>query len=98
VQIIISELDVIDSDLPTDPGTRDQTVANVYYDYLSTVLREKAVVAVLTWGISDRYSWIGGYKPRSDNAQARPLPLDATYQPKATWNAIARAFEETSRA
>jgi endo-1,4-beta-xylanase len=94
LKIIISEMDVIDSDLPADVSTRDQTVANVYLDYLSTVLREKSVVAVLTWGISNRYSWISGYKPRSDNAKARPLPFDENYQPTAAWDAIARAFEQ----
>lgn len=92
LKIIVSEMDVIDSDLPADPGSRDQTVANIYYDYLSTVLQEKSVIAVLTWGISNRYSWIAGYKPRKDNAQARPLPLDADYQPTAAWNAVARAL------
>jgi endo-1,4-beta-xylanase len=97
VKIIVSEMDVIDSDLPADPVARDQTVANVYYDYLSTVLRENSVVAVFTWGISDRYTWIGGYKPRQDNAQARPLPLDTSYQPAPPWNAMVRAFEESSR-
>jgi endo-1,4-beta-xylanase len=94
LKIIVSEMDVIDSDLPADVSARDQTVANVYLDYLSTVLREKSVVAVLTWGISDRYSWISGYKPRTDNAKARPLPFDENYQPTAAWNAIARAFEQ----
>jgi endo-1,4-beta-xylanase len=94
LKIIVSEMDVIDSDLPADVGVRDQTVANIYLDYLSTVLREKSVVAVLTWGISNRYSWIAGYKPRKDNAQARPLPLDDNYQPTPAWNALARALEQ----
>jgi endo-1,4-beta-xylanase len=96
LKIIVSEMDVIDSDLPADENARDQTVANVYYDYLSTVLREKSVIAVLTWGISNRYSWIAGYKPRRDNAHARPLPFDEQYQPTPAWRAMIRALQEAS--
>jgi endo-1,4-beta-xylanase len=95
VKVIVSELDVIDSDLPEDIEARDRAVANVYYDYLSAVLRSSKVPAVLTWGISDRYSWISAYKPRKDNARARPLPLDENLQPSPVWSAMARAFEES---
>jgi endo-1,4-beta-xylanase len=94
LKIIVSEMDIIDSELPGDVNARDQAVADVYYDYLCTVLNEKSVAAVLTWGLSDRYSWIGGYQPRKDNAKARPLPLDAEYQPTPAWQAMVRAFEQ----
>lgn len=94
LKVIVSEMDIIDSDLPADVGNRDQIVANVYLNYLSTVLPLCRVPAVLTWGISNRYSWISAYKPRKDNSQARPLPLDANLQPSPALAAITRAFEE----
>jgi endo-1,4-beta-xylanase len=93
LKVIVSELDVIDSDLPADAASRDQAVANVYFDYLSTVLHSSMVPAVLTWGISDRYTWITGYKPRNDNAKARPLPFDEDLKPSPAWSAMAKAFE-----
>ena len=93
VKVIVSELDVIDSELPADAANRDQAVANVYFDYLSTVLHSSMVPAVLTWGISNRYTWIAGYKPRKDNAKARPLPFDEDLKPSPAWSAMAKAFE-----
>ena len=94
LKIIVSELDVTDQNLPADPGARDQAVANLYYSYLSTVLKHKSVIAVLTWGLTDNYSWLGGFKARPDKLPVRPLPFDANMSPKPVWNAIARAFDE----
>jgi endo-1,4-beta-xylanase len=93
LKVIVSELDVIDSDLPADAANRDQAVANVYFDYLSIVLHSSMVPAVLTWGISNRYTWIAGYKPRKDSAKARPLPFDEDLKPSPAWSAMAKAFE-----
>jgi endo-1,4-beta-xylanase len=94
VKIMITEMDVTDADLPADVSLRDQGVAKVYYGYLSTVLNEKAVVAVLTWGLSDHFTFISHYKPRKDGAPVRPLPLDYGMNPTPAWDAIARAFDE----
>jgi endo-1,4-beta-xylanase len=94
VKIMITEMDVTDADLPADVSLRDQGVAKIYYGYLSTVLNEKAVVAVLTWGLSDHFTFISHYKPRKDGAPVRPLPLDYDMNPTPAWNAIARAFDE----
>jgi endo-1,4-beta-xylanase len=95
VKIMITEMDVADVDLPYDVNERDHTVAKVYYDYLTTMLREREVIAVLTWGLSDRYTFISQYKPRKDKAPVRPLPLDSNMNSTEAWTAIARAFDET---
>ncbi|HEY9609121.1 MAG TPA: endo-1,4-beta-xylanase [Allocoleopsis sp.] len=97
LKILITELDVIDKDLPLDMNVRDRMVAAVYEDYLSVVLEEPAVIAVLTWGLSDRYTWHSTYNPREDKAPVRPLPLDAQLKRKLAWNAMARAFDNASR-
>jgi endo-1,4-beta-xylanase len=94
LKIIVSELDVTDQNLPADTAARDQAVANLYYSYLSTVLKHKSVIAVLTWGLTDNYSWLSQYKARPDSLPVRPLPFDANMSPKPVWNAIARAFDE----
>jgi endo-1,4-beta-xylanase len=93
LKILITEMDVRDKDLPSDPVVRDRIIAGAYEDYLSVVLNEPAVIAVVTWGLSDRYTWISEFFPRSDGALVRPLPLDADLKPKLAWNAIARAFD-----
>jgi endo-1,4-beta-xylanase len=93
LKILITELDVEDKDLPADIELRDRRVAEVYEEYLSVVLDEPAVIAVLTWGLSDRYTWLSKYAARPDGLPVRPLPLDVNYRPKPAWNAMARAFD-----
>jgi endo-1,4-beta-xylanase len=94
LKIMVTELDVRDFNLPADVAVRDRIVADKYHDYLSVVLSEKAVIAVLTWGLSDKHTWISQYFPRKDNIPVRPLPLDSNLNPKLAWNATARAFDE----
>jgi endo-1,4-beta-xylanase len=97
LKILITELDVIDQDLPVDTNERDRIVAATYEDYLSVVLEEPAVIAVITWGLSDRYTWLSSQAPRSDGAPVRPLLLDANFQRKLAWNALARAFDQAPK-
>ncbi|OWY63882.1 glycosyl hydrolase family 10 [cyanobacterium TDX16] len=93
LKILITEMDVSDKNLPVDLKVRDRIVAATYEDYLSVVLNEPAVIAVLTWGLSDRYTWLSEFQPRRDGARVRPLPLDANFKRKLAWNAIAHAFD-----
>lgn len=97
LKILITEMDVNDSKLPADIQRRDRIVAGVYEDYLSVVLDEPAVIAVITWGLSDRYTYLSKFFPRSDHQPVRPLPLDTNLQPKLAWNALARAFQQTHK-
>ncbi|HEX4642875.1 MAG TPA: endo-1,4-beta-xylanase [Candidatus Acidoferrales bacterium] len=92
--IAVSELDVRDKNLPGNPETRDRLVAEQYYKYLSFVLKCKAVKTVLTWGLSDRYTWIARSQGRADGLPVRPLPYDANLEPlEARW-AVQRAMEQ----
>ncbi|WNZ47632.1 endo-1,4-beta-xylanase [Leptolyngbya boryana CZ1] len=94
LKIIITELDVQDKRLPANRDFRDRLIASAYSDFLGIALDEKAVIGVITWGLSDRYTWLTDYAPRSDQLPLRPLPLDDQMQRKFAWNAIARAFDE----
>ena len=93
LKIIISELDVRDHRLPEDIDVRDRLVAKAYEDFLSVVLDEPAVIAVMTWGLSDRDTWLSKHAPRKDGLPVRTLPLDDQLNRKLAWNAIARAFD-----
>lgn len=94
LKILVTELDVKDRYLPKDITVRDRLVADVYEDYLSAVLDEPAVIAVNTWGLSDRYTWLAHPQrgARDDGAPIRPLPLDEQFDRKPAWYAIAKAF------
>jgi endo-1,4-beta-xylanase len=95
--IQITELDVTDENAPADPVVRDRLVADTYSRFLDAALDETAVKMVVTWGLSDRHSWIvrretHESKWRHDGAPSRPLPFDVDLKPKRACEAIARAF------
>ncbi|MBF0458247.1 MAG: endo-1,4-beta-xylanase [Nitrospirae bacterium] len=94
LKIMITELDVTDIMFSQNINKRDKLVANKYEEFLSTALQEKAVIGVLTWGLSDKYTWLSKYMPRDDKAAVRPLPLDENFNRKPAWNAIAGAFDK----
>jgi len=97
LQIMLTEMDVIDVGAPSDPAARDAEVASMYKDYLDVALANPAVKTVVTWGLSDRDSWITHYNMddfrRPDGLPPRPLPFDADLKPKPAYFAIAEAFK-----
>jgi endo-1,4-beta-xylanase len=92
MKIAITELDVRDNRLPADTVIRDDAVASHTRRYLDAVLSCPAVLGVVTWGLSDRRSWLNDKLPREDKLPQRPLPLDADLRRKKMWQAIADAF------
>ncbi|MEO1005088.1 MAG: endo-1,4-beta-xylanase [Cyanobacteria bacterium J06638_38] len=99
LKIQITELDVADKWLPNNMelATRDLLVAEAYYDFLEVALDEPAVDTVVTWGLSDRYTWLSWFAPREDDVTVRPLPLDEQLNRKLAWNAIAEALENAPK-
>jgi endo-1,4-beta-xylanase len=92
--IQITELDVTDERAPADIAARDRLVADTYRRFLDAALDEKAVEMVVTWGLSDRHSWIvrretNQIKWRADGLPSRPLPFDADLEPTPAFAAIA---------
>lgn len=82
LDVMVTELDVIDETLPGDVGKRDAIVAETARSFLAMVAEVVPPKALLTWGLSDRYTWVPMYFKRADGAPNRPLPLDAEMQPK----------------
>jgi endo-1,4-beta-xylanase len=92
LDILITELDVLDDGLPADVAPRDAAVADVYRRYLDVALSHRAVKAVMNFGLTDRYTWLQEDLPREDGAARRPLPFDEELQPKPAYRAVARAL------
>jgi endo-1,4-beta-xylanase len=97
LEIEITELDVTDEMAPAAIEARDGLVADAYRRFLDAVLVEPAVKMIVTWGLSDRYSWIvrkeiNETRQRRDGLPSRPLPFDAGLQPKPACRAMAEAF------
>jgi len=93
LQVFITEMDVNDRALAADEPGRDAAVAAAYKQYLELVLGDPAVRAVLTWGITDRYTWIDHEEGRADGKPERPLPFDAEGKAKASFFAVRDAFD-----
>ena len=78
LQIYVTELDVCDRTLPPDIASRDAAVAAMTKRYLDIVLDEPATTTIMTWGLSDRTTWMqrdpAGQRP--DRLPPRPLPYD----------------------
>jgi endo-1,4-beta-xylanase len=82
LQVFVTELDVNDRKLNSPVEVRDFTVAAMYGNYLTTMLAEPNVNVALTWGITDRYTWLRSPRfGRADGEPNRPLPFDADLNP-----------------
>ncbi len=81
LKIMLTEMDVNDRALPADLATRDQAVAAAYRDYLNLTLAGTDVIALLTWGITDKYTWLNGEDARPDKLPERCLPFAADLRP-----------------
>jgi len=83
LRILVTEHDVDDSGGSPDIAARDQAVADASRRFLDVALDNRATIAVLTWGLSDRYL---------DRPDWRRLPLDANLKRKPMWRAMSAAF------
>jgi endo-1,4-beta-xylanase len=100
LQVFVTELDVNDDAVETeDIAERDKTVAGVYRDYLTQVLQGREVKAVLTWGVSDKDSWLNKGKVRKLHPERlqRPLPFDPDYAPAPAFFAMRDCFDKTQK-
>lgn len=97
LQVFVTELDVDDGRLPADIGARDGAVGELYRSYLKNVLQHPCVNAILTWGLTDRDTWLNSFHPRADGQPQRPLPFDARLEPKPAFAAMREAIATASR-
>jgi endo-1,4-beta-xylanase len=88
LKVLITELDVLDDGLPAENAPRDRGVADAYRTYLHAALAEPVVGSVMSFGLSDRYTWLQEDYPRDDGAPRRPLPFDEDLQPKPAYRAL----------
>ncbi len=92
-KIAITELDVIDENLPADEQSRDHAVANHVKEYLACVGSEAKPVTVTSWGFTDGRTWLTMWHRRKDGRAMRPLPFDDQYNRKEQWAVIAQYLQ-----
>ena len=88
LSVHVTELDVIDKDFPGPVPVRDAIVASRAYDFLNAIFAAARPMAITTWGITDRYTWVPVWFKRNDGLLNRPLPFDESYRPKPLWSVI----------
>jgi endo-1,4-beta-xylanase len=83
-------MDVVDKTFPADIASRDAMVADVYRRFWTTALAHPAVKIALTWGLTDKYTWLNtvNFARRADDLLVRSLPLDDRYHKKPTYDVL----------
>lgn len=108
LEILITELDVRESDLIATPAERDQRVAEHVTEYLDVAMDQRALKGVITWGITDRHSWLeltekdlarfpDAWQDGSGPGLNRGLPFDSDLRPKPMYEALAGAFQKRAK-
>ncbi len=91
LELLVTELDVWES-VPADTDEeRDRLVADKTRAFLDTIFSVMKPRQILTWGISDRNSWLSNPKANGKNKEGRlvrGLPLDEDFRRKPMWRAI----------
>ncbi len=85
IKVMLTEMDVSDRELPAALPQRDRAVASAYTEYLGLTLSDLNVMALLTWGLSDKETWLNYEQRRTDQQPARPLPFDSDLRPKEAY-------------
>lgn len=100
LEIYLTELDVNDDDIASnDVAERDAAIARTYSDYLRVALANPAVKLVLTWDISDRFTWLNNrptHRREHPDRPQRSLPFDRDFRPKPAFLAIRDSFDHRS--
>lgn len=92
LEVVITEFDVHDKNLPADIPSRDAAVAELGRRYLDQMLAYPQTTGVVAWGMADSHTWLQGNWPRADRLPKRPTPYDAEGRAKPLRTAIADAF------
>lgn len=93
LDLLITEFDINDRYLASDPTLRDQQVADVATLYFDITLSYRNLHALVFWGLADHLSWLQSRWPRDDGLPKRPAPYDATLKAKALRLATAQALQ-----
>jgi endo-1,4-beta-xylanase len=93
LQVFVTEMDVNDRALPAAVEERDERVAEVYGQYLKLVLADRAVTAVMMWGVTDRDTWLNHEDARADHVAERPLLFDAEGKGKQAFFTTRNSFD-----
>jgi endo-1,4-beta-xylanase len=98
LEVLITELDVDDTRLPTGTAKNDTDVARVYSDYLSSLLTEAQPPRIIFFTPGDLNNWYDRLAPSANYARPagalhRPGLFDSKLNPKRSYAAVAAALK-----
>lgn len=101
LEVYLTELDVNEDDIASDDvAERDRQVAATYAQLLDLALESPAVKLVLTWGVSDRRTWLNDgptHHRKQPNRPQRSLLFDPQYRPTPAFFATRDAFDRANK-
>ena len=86
LEVSITELDVRIPIPPTDTMIENQ--AKMYKKVTETCLALPHCKAIVTWGVTDKHSWVPGFF----SGEGAALPFDENYNKKPAYEAIRAAL------
>jgi endo-1,4-beta-xylanase len=89
LEMKFTEVDVMM--LTSNSAENLNTEATIYGNVMTACLRVSACKGVVTWGFTDKYSWLPSYFPGTGWG----LPFDSDYQPKPAVHALVAALKGT---
>jgi endo-1,4-beta-xylanase len=95
LDIYLTEFDIEDVSFAKDISKRDEQVAEWTSRFLVPVLKNPAVKVVITWHLSDKYTWYRDREvatERNFRFPSRPLPFDDRFHEKRMTRAMREAF------
>lgn len=100
LDIYLTEFDVEDVTMPKEIAKRDEQVALWTTRFLEPVLKNNAVKVLITWHLSDRYTWYREPAVASERRfrfPSRPLPFDDRLNEKPMAFAMRKALQSAPK-
>ena len=92
LEILITELDVVDNGPQDNPGRRDRAAGDHLQHFMEITLDQPAVREVVCRSLSDKYEGLSYAIPREDKIKRRPSPFNAKMEAKPIARALSNAF------
>ena len=91
LNVYVTELDVDTSQLTGTIMERESIAQQYVAAYLNLIEQQGALDTVLTWGLSDRYTWMKQYGQKGAGA----LPLDSNMKRGPLWDTLRTAWADS---
>jgi endo-1,4-beta-xylanase len=97
LEVLVTELDVSDTNINGDLRSRDTVVGECYRSYLENIIKVASPRRIGLWTIADLNNWYDAVQDpsfkRADGAHHRPGLLDEKLQPKSVYDAFRAGLE-----